>query len=629
MSYHVAVALDTVPRSAHVDAVSTQPTLFVAARHARPFEPTGLGPMYPAFAALLRKIANKRQSEILRIVQREMGSRKDDDSSETLAYRLALSVLSDYIAFGNYPVVSSGRCYLIPVLESEDISPDKRRRLAQRLFCLARDRAMADRNQIPWLTAATKALDDEAYCPEVVIRQIASAPPHFQLLEARNSNRTLDNRGLWRAARATWSMGVESSAPGREVAFLGIDAIEPRVPLGIIQLRNVVPEIVARDRWLGVSAAIDSGGKPHGYLSYLTGADATDRLKATCQVIQSLLDHVNREGLPASLTAHSDPRSLFEFANAQRMLFNDLRRQGEKAARTKLMLVKRAETAADLTRGVQAIASAVATGDPLAAFSADPELLRSLNAGLRKIWHYHMGFVAIELSVCGAAPPFGPLRVGKLMAAAAGSSDVINAWGADRPLGEIAADTYLPSVRDAVPNPGALVVFTSGLYPGHAAQYNRVRVGTTRWRKIGETLGYGSFHVSLETSRLAGKYNAAVDGYRHITGSFGEGASPRFREVGRAITRLELPDLLRHEFPRPLYALPLVDDPQAVILGWASNRVSPARGVDLESLARDWWERWVAPRRSYLARAASASPDLRSELHSILRSARAEAPADD
>jgi hypothetical protein len=628
MSYHGVVAISTVPRTTRVEAAPAQSGLSVAARHARPFEPTGLGPLYPAFAALLHKITNKRQSEILRIVQREKDGREDDDSSEALAYRLALSVLADYIAFGNYPIVSGSRCYLVPVLESENIAPEKRRRLAQRLFCLARDRAMADRNQIPWLRAATAALDDEAYDPRAVIRHIASAPPDFQLLEARNANRTLDNRGLWRAARATWSMGVESSAPGREVAFLGVDAIDPRVPLGILQFRNVVPEIVARDRWLGISAAIDSAGKPQGYLRYLTGDDAVDRLQATQAVIRSLLEHVNLDGLPPNLAAQSDPRALIEFATLQRAVFNDLRRQGEKAARSNLMLVKRAETAADLTRGVQAIATAVATGDPLAALSVDPELLRNLNAGLRKIWHYHMGFVAIELSVCGAAPPFGPLRIGKLMAAAAGSSVVIDAWGADRPLGEIAADTFRPSVREAVPNPGALVVFTSGLYPGHAAQYNRVRVGTSRWRKIGETLGYGSFHVSLETSRLAGKYNASVDGYRHITRSFGEGASPRFREVGRAISRLELPDLLRHEFPRPLYALPLVDDPQAVLLGWASNPARTAREADLQSLTRDWWERWVAPRGSYLAKVAASSPDLRSELQAILRSAQAEAPTD-
>jgi hypothetical protein len=624
MSYHGFVAISTVPRTGQVEAVQEHRGLSVAARHARPFEPTGLGPLYPAFTGLLRRIANKRQSEILQVVQREKRSREEDNSHEALAYRLALSVLADYIAFGNYPVVSGGRCFLVPVLESEDIAPEKRRRLAQRLFCLARDRALVDRNQVPWLTAAATALEAGNYDPRPVIETIVSAPPDFRLVEARNSNKVLDPRGLWRAVRATWSMGVESSAPGREVAFLGVDASHPTMPLGIVQFRNVVPEIVSRDRWLGISGAVDDIGQPLGYLRFLTEPDAADRLRATQGVIQSLLDHVNVDGLPAPATSVADPRLLIEFAASQRAAFNDLRRRGETNARVNLTLIKRAETAADLIRGVQAISQAASTGSPLTAFSRDPDLLRNLNAGLRKIWHYHMGFVAIELSICGAAPPFGPLRLGKLLAAAAGSVEVIDAWGADRPLGEIAADTFQPSVRDAVPNPGALVVFTSGLYPGHAAQYNRVRVGPLKWRKIGETLGYGSFHVSLETSRLAAQYNAAVDGYRHITRTFGEGASPRFREVGRAIARLELPDLLRHEFPRPLYALPLVDDPQSVLLGWADRAPAP-RGVDLHSISRDWWERWVAPRASHLGRLAAASPDLRSELQTILRAAQVEA----
>lgn len=619
------MAISTLSRTPQTERAEARTGLSVAARHAQPFEPAGLGPLYPAFTTLLHRITNKRQSEILRIVQRDKGIRDDDDSSEALAYRLVLSVLSDYIVFGNYPIVRGSRCYLVPVLESEDVAPTKRRRLAQHLFRLARDRAMADRNQIPWLTAAATALEQEAYDPKAVIRRLATAPPRFQLLEARTTNSTLDTRGLWRAVRATWSMGVESSAPGREVAFLGVDANDPRVPLGILQFRNVVPEIVARDRWLGISAAVDSCGQPQGYLRFLAGAEAVDRLLATQRIMQSLLDHVNLSGLPPHVSAQTDPRTLIEFASAQRVIYNDSRRHGAAAAGSKLAVVKRAETAADLNRGVRAIAASLATSDPLRAISADPELLRNLNAGLRKIWHYHMGFVAIELSVCGAAPPFGPLRLGKLMAAAAGSSDVIDAWGADRPLGEIAADIYLPSVRQAVPNPGALVVFTSGLYPGHAAQYNRVRVGTTRWRKIGDTVGYGSFHVSLETSRLSGKYNAAMDGYRHITRSFGEGASPRFREVARAIARLELPDLLRHEFPRPLYALPLVENPQAVLLGWATDRAPKPRKVDLQSLTWDWWERWVAPRGSYLANVAGSSPDLRAELLAILRSAQAEA----
>jgi hypothetical protein len=599
--------------------------LSIATKHARSFEPAGLGPLYPSFVAFLRTIAKKRQSEILRLIEQERASWKGDASRDSLAYQLALSVLADYTAFGNYPLVSNGRCFLVPVLESDAIAPQRRRVLAQRLFCLARDRALADRDHLHWIESAVVALEESRYRSGPVIDAIAAAPPSIGLLEARTSTKALDARGLWRAVRTTWSMGVESSAPGREVAFVSVDERYPSVPLGIVQFRNVVPEIVARDRWLGVTAGLDADGQPSGYLRYLSGRDAEERLEGTRNVLAALLANVNDAGLPSPITPTSDSRLLSELAISQRAVFNDMRRRGHDGARASLLIVKRAETAADIIRGLAAIDAALASGLPFRAFAINHDLLRDLNAGLKKIWHYHMGFVAMEMSICGAAPPFGPLRIGKLMASVAGSQEAIAAWGHDRPLGEIAAETYLPSVRQFVPNPGPLVVFTSGLYPGHSAQYNRLGVGGTRWRKIGDTVGYGSFHVSLETGRLASEFNAAVDGYRHITRTFGEGASPRFREVSQAIGRLELPDLLRHEIARPLYALPLVSDPQAALFGWDGGSRVQFTGHPFVALTRAWWERWVAPHKDHLSRVASLRPDLPAELRRILQSASLDA----
>src|SRR5262249_1211152 len=135
------------------------------------------------------------------------------------------------------------------------LPPDRRRALLQRLFALTRDRALADRGQLRWVAAAVSALGHDQYKPGLVMGALRHAPPEFRLIEARSSTQTLDTRGLWRAVRTTWSMGVESSAPGREVAFIGVDERFPEVPLGIVQFRNVVPEIVSRDRWLGVTSA--------------------------------------------------------------------------------------------------------------------------------------------------------------------------------------------------------------------------------------------------------------------------------------------------------------------------------------------------------------------------------------
>jgi hypothetical protein len=229
-----------------------------------------------------------------------------------------------------------------------------------------------------------------------------------------------------------------------------------------------------------------------------------------------------------------------------------------------------------------------------------------------------MGFVAIELSVCGAAPPFGPLRVGKLMAGLAGTDAVVQAWGLERPLGEIASKVYRVEVREAVPNPGPLVVFTSGLFPGHSAQYNRASSGAHRWRKIGETTGFGSFHVAVDTVKALTAYNEAIDGYAHITRTFGEGSGPRFRAVGRALARLGVPDLRRHEVKRPLYALPLVDDPAGVLLGWSDARAS-ARVATVHEVSRDWWSRWVRGRFAELSKQVGTAKDLVAELEEIAR----------
>lgn len=593
------------------------PTGKVLVRRPRPFEPTNLGPFHQTFVQFVAGMAGKRQSEIVAAISGELSRLNDDDSRHALAYRLSLSVLSDYVSFGNYPVVAQGRPYLVNALDVDGLTEVRRRAITKGLFCAARDRSLAERGQTKWLRGTATALTANPRPTAAVVADLTEGPPRVRLIEARTNDRTLDARGMWRAVRATWSMGAESSAPGREVAFTAVDERNPTVPLGILQFRNVVPEIVARDRWLGIVAAFDAKTGPAGYLGLIGASDARERVRATGDILSILLAHIDSADLKVDLRPRQSASTLAKVAAAERRLYNDARTAGSGAAGGHLAKSKRAETAAEILRGLRAFRALADVPDPVMTLAADATLLKDLNAGLKKIWHYHMGFVALEMSVCGAAPPFGPMRVGKLLAAVAGAQEVAEAWGSDRPLGSIAATTYLPSVRDALPNPGPLFVTTSGVYPGHSAQYNRVRVGDRSWKKIGDSLGYGSFQVSATTSRLAGAYTESVDGYRHVTRKFGEGSSAKFREVGRALSRLDIPDLLRHEISRPIYALPLVDDPQGVLLGWSSptRRVTP----DLDEIASAWWTRWVAPQAERLAGAASAAPDLTRALNDIAR----------
>lgn len=594
--------------------------LTVAASTAEAFEPTNLGRFTKRFRFVCSRVAGLRQSEVLRIldaeklkVRAEAADPQDGDLNR-LAYLLSLAVMRDYVSFGYLPVIQRERCFLVPVFEAGGLTDAQRRSIVQSLFRQARTKALLDRGQHVRLAEISSALTATPSDCDQVRTRLAAGTSAIVLQEAAAGSKSLGSREVWRAVRSTWSTTPDSSAPGREVSLLAFDEISSTDPLGIIQLRNVVPEIVARDRWLGITAGFLPDETAVGYLRFLDNAASDhDRLEATQSVLLSLLAHINPDGLPPD-PATWEPGGLTDLARSARQRFEDERQVDRNSAQTHLRVVKRAETGSDLLRGIHALEAMLASDAPVSLVRRDEQIRRDLNAGLRKIWHYHMGFVALEMSVCGAAPPFGPMRVGKLMAALAGTQMVVDCWG-DRPLGEIASHTYLQSVRDAVPNPGPLVVFTSGLYAGHSAQYNRVDSGLRRWRKIGETQGYGSFHVSVETAQLAGQYNTAVDGYDRITRRFGEGSSARFRAIGRALNRLELPDLLKHKMTRPLYALPLVRDVPGALLGWASEGRGPLPTPD--EIYRQWWERWVMKDASRLADRSRQSLALRQELAGI------------
>jgi hypothetical protein len=515
------------------------PGISVPASRLQEFEPNELGALRPRFRRLLAKIDGQPQSAIRRrLIQEVADVDRREGGIDQFAYQASLLILRDYVASGYYPIVSGGRCYLAPIFESSALDANKRRAALTRLYRDARDRALIERGSLPWIRRAAEALPASEYNPERVLALLSEGPPRIGLEPAAENSRLLDARGLWRAVRATWSMGAEASAPGREVAFVAFDERAPGTPLGILQLRNVVPEIMPRDRWLGVVAGTSRAHGYAGLIAEVPAGEARERIAATAEVLRQLREHVCLEGLPPTTRETANPTELAAFARQRRERFRELRRTGDAHAHNQLPVIKRAETLADLTRGINATTKLLNSDDALRLLMLDIDVRKDLDAGLKKLWHYHMGFVAIELSVCGAAPPFGALRVGKLMAGLAGCDSVVAAWDVERPLGQIASKVYEPDVRRAVPNPGPLVVFTSGLYPGHSAQYNRAISGIHRWRKIGDTTGFGSFHVAVDTVRALTAYNDAVDGYAHITRTFGEGSGPRFRAVGRALGRL-------------------------------------------------------------------------------------------
>lgn len=536
-------------------------------------------------------------------------------------FRLSLLLLRDYILSGYVADIRGGDVWLVNA--ADIVSPlggtPTRGSVLRGQFEEARNRALAAGESPATIASISRVLEREAASESsVVLEALQAGPPLLQVRFVPSGSGAL--RDLYRAVRATWTMPPDKSAPGREVSVVVDDLRYPGTPLGVLQLRNVVPEIRARDLWLGLVS--DPMNRHTGFIGALRGDDAQERLGAVRTTMLALLTNVRDEGLPKGAStwqgvSDSATKALDDALAAAKHGGLTARQEGDKAAQLEFMAIqKRCETTIELRRGLAAVDVLLSCDSPQARISEDEDIRRSLEAGTRKIWHYHMGFAVVELAVCGAAPPFGPLRLGKLMASLSLTKEVLSGWGTDRPLGDIARMVYRDEVRVEVRNPGPLVVFTSGLYPGHSAQYNRARAGHLTWKRVGSTQGYGASHIGADTTSAVDDFNRLKDGYDHVSRTFGEGSGARFRAVGRSLGALGLPDLRKHDVQRPLYAAPLVSDPLGVLLGWSDERPELP---DAQAVANQWWSRHVGDRATEFVETARSAPDLPETIAALLR----------
>jgi hypothetical protein len=561
--------------------------------------------------ASLRRLFDRfeglRQREILALIDAERKHLAARDC-ETTAYEATLLVLSDYILTGYYPVSMGGREFMVPLWDAGNQAGADAHSALRLIYERLRERDSITEAGLRRLSSGLDAVRAGGYDPAAILR-LFRAEKFQPTLQAVSGNR---ERALWAAVRSTWSMVPDRSAPGREVSMLLRDQRYPETPVGILQYRNVVPGIKSRDHWLGLAVPASGQG---GYFSAIADSgDPIQAIRATRRTLELLLRNINDDGVTTPLELGRSGM-LKEEGEAHRRLYHINKQESGPEARHHLAIAKRALTAADLLTGIEGFSEVLGSSDPVAVLRT-PALARRCETGLRKIWHYHMGFVAIELSICGAAPPFGALRIGKLVASLAASREALDEWGRDRPLGQIAQVTFMPSVRDDVPNPGPLALFTSGLYPGHSAQYNRLVTGGHRWVKYGESSGWGGFTISQETLEALTHYNHLQDGYRHVTHAFGEGASARMREIGQALGRLNLPDIRQHNVRRPLYALSLVDDIPGALFGWSAG--GKARPQTIDDIFADWRTRWLGTNLDRLVAESSMASSLEEALASQL-----------
>ena len=470
---------------------------------------------------------------------------------------------------------------------------------------------------------------------------------------------------IWRYFRHTWSLEYRST-PGRQMALLIRNAALPNRPvIGIAMLASPVVRMRVRDDWIGWN--------PEPFLQRLRSGmwDCEVALRALVSRLERHIAEIRSDDLvtpdevafPSERTIlRLEQRSAGAALTRQRELEAAYREAGEaneavrsqrdnkisgpdadwiQASEDPLFVRKRAETLGallDAKRTFQAL-DWTKRGQALAeALVQHPNGLRTLSVAMVEMRKAGLSSQVADVSVCGAVAPYNTLLGGKLVALLMASKEVRDAYRG-RYAGQVSLISSQMAGR-AIYRPAELkLLTTTSLYGNGSSQYNRLRLRAVdypaleqdiAWQELAKTAGYGSVHLGATTVRVLREVSERSYGARRINNRFGEGASPRLRQIREAVEALGIDanSVLHHATPRIFYGCELHPGAIDELIGLYPSTEN--RGQSTSVIASLWRQRWLSKRiRSQEVLDRVATGNAQSLVDFFSNNARAGGPVDD
>ena len=437
---------------------------------------------------------------------------------------------------------------------------------------------------------------------------------------------------IWRYFRHTWSLEYRST-PGRQMALLIRNAAKANRPvIGIAMLASPVVRMRVRDDWIGWN--------PEPFVERLRSGkwDCEVALRALVSRLERSITEIRWDDLlspdelafPSERTilrmeqrsagaaiarlrqleaAYSEAEEANEAVRSQR----DVTKVAPEtmdwlaASDDPLFLRKRAETlgqlldakrtfqALDWTKGGQAL---------LDALMQHPNGLRTISTAMIEVRKAGLSSQVADVSVCGAVAPYNGLLGGKLVALLMASEEVRDAYR-QRYAGQVSIISSQMAGR-AVYRPAELkALTTTSLYGNGSSQYNRLRLRASdhpvldhdiEWRELAKTAGYGTVHLGSTTVRVLREVSERMYRARRINHRFGEGASPRMRQIREAAEALGIDAtmVLHHATPRIFYGCELHPGAIDELMGLYPSTESHSHPASV--IASLWRQRWLSKR---------------------------------
>ncbi len=354
-------------------------------------------------------------------------------------------------------------------------------------------------------------------------------------------------RDVWRYCRYTWSLPYNTQ-PGRRLHYLVRDAARPGHPImGIGALGNSMVQITARDEAIGwtlggLRTTDDLGGR-------VAALDAElDRTLAELYVADFLEDGTLT---PDDLTAPSEDtlHRLAEAADeAGRASVGPDEDESDlvASARSARYRRKRAVSLRSVlsARRTFALADGNTPAERGRALLASSEGRTALKAALRSAKKRRVGTAMMDLTTCGAVPPYGEVLGGKLVGLLLASPQVV----ADYARRYAEAESHIASRmagRPVTRRSDLVLLCTTSLYYVGSSQYNRLRAptarGELRYEHVGETVGFGSVHLSGRTYATVQALLRTHPDLERQSHCFAAGVNYKLRSIAAALGFFDAP----------------------------------------------------------------------------------------
>jgi hypothetical protein len=450
---------------------------------------------------------------------------------------------------------------------------------------------------------------------------------------ARCADTGLPLNDIWRYFRHTWAHEYRS-IPGRQMLVLIRNAARPHRPImGIAMLASPVMRLTARDQWIGwLRESLQQ--------RIATGEwDAVEFAEALMARVDASIDEVRWDDL-ATATEIKSPSEAVAMRLEQRAAGAKFAREAElkahfeaqrgegdavrphrgvlksatpdadwvAASEDLLFVGKRAESLSKLLFAKQVFRATRLKRWPAQALDRlfqTRDGKRALDIVLAEFRKAGLSSEVADVSICGAVHPYNELLGGKLVALLLASQDVRDAY-ARRYGGQISVITSQMAGRPVTRSADLRLATTTSLYGVGSSQYNRLVLrqkdhanlpGDLRWGAIGKSLtgGFGTIHLGSETAQALRSMAFVRHDSRRVNNRFGEGTSPRLRQIREGLDALGLKSdaILHHATPRIFYGCELVPGARSSLLGLGGAAAAAASGADV---AAAWRRRWLLAR---------------------------------